>query len=121
MPKKRKIRFKASDWKTDFDGTLGRWLARYLKRKLDELWVQYPPRGAAKDAAEAGGCRVCGRIVPRADLDVDHIKPKGRVPKTVDGWSDYLLNYFCNPTNLQGICKDPCHKEKTARDRKNAK
>lgn len=118
MPRKRKIRFKASDWSTDFEGTLGRWLARYLKRKLDELWTNYPPRGAAKDKSERNGCPICGRMTPRAELDVDHIDPKGAVPKTVAGWSDYLVRYFSNPANLQAICKDPCHKEKTARDRK---
>ncbi len=114
---RKKTRFSASDWDTDFTATLTRWLNRYLKRKLDELWRIYPPRRKAKDYAERNGCQICGSKVPRSELDVDHIKPKGAVPQAIFLWPGYITRYFSPAENLQGVCK-PCHKVKTAAEKK---
>lgn len=46
-------------------------------------------------------CRACGRITP--DGDCDHIIPEAQGGKT-------------EMSNLQWLCRVPCHAEKTARE-----
>jgi hypothetical protein len=61
-------------------------------------------------------CELCGREgLERGDVQTDHILP--RVP--VEGYDNliaWLERTLCEADGLQVICKDPCHKEKTAKE-----
>lgn len=67
---------------------------------------------------DAESCYVCGERA--AEYQADHVIPVGPAPlKGWDGWDGYLKRMF--EGELKAICL-PCHKEKTAKERKeNAK
>lgn len=111
----RKVRFSQSMWDTDFVSTRDRWLHWNLPKHLAKLWRQYPPRSRCKDLAEDAGCGLCKKPFAREDMQVDHVVPKGSVPRTIDGWVDYLKKYFCEPANLMSVCI-PDHEAKSARE-----
>jgi hypothetical protein len=58
-------------------------------------------------------CQGCKAIVGASDIRIDHCSPVVD-PKTgfVD-WNTYLDRLFCDGSNLQCLCKDKCHREKT--------
>ena len=62
-------------------------------------------------------CQSCDTSgLPATDVEIDHIVPAGSLRKLSDlpGFVERLL---CEPEGLQVLCK-PCHKDKTARERK---
>lgn len=65
-------------------------------------------------------CEMCGEIVKREEIDIDHISPV--IP--LDGSMDWesaehigtlVLAMFCEADGLQGICKI-CHRVKTMQE-----
>jgi 5-methylcytosine-specific restriction endonuclease McrA len=65
-------------------------------------------------------CNVCKEEFTSKDVQVDHIKPIINPKKGFTSWDDYVDALFCESKNLQTICK-PCHKLKTAKERKQTK
>jgi hypothetical protein len=65
-------------------------------------------------------CADCKGNFPAASVVVDHIDP---VVDTMTGfvdWDTYIERMYCEADGLQVLCK-PCHKEKTALERKERK
>lgn len=48
-------------------------------------------------------------------VQIDHIVPVGKAPKTFKGWDAYYKRLFCPISNLQALCTK-CHKAKTKID-----
>lgn len=59
-------------------------------------------------------CAGCKLVFHRREVAVDHIIPCG----SIDSLDAYKARLFCQPDQLQILCKDKCHKEKTALERK---
>lgn len=107
---------------------------RALKGKLvsamRKLWQYYSEeRAAVLMAAEVmqtnpetgrtrkhWKCAECSAVTLK--VHVDHIAPIGTQPATFHEVGTWLDRLFCDWTNLQVLC-DRCHKEKTARERRN--
>lgn len=51
--------------------------------------------------------------------DIDHISPVVPVEKTGQSisWDEYYDRMFCEEENFQGLCSEPCHKEKTQKEK----
>lgn len=48
-------------------------------------------------------------------MAIDHIESV--VPVTgFDNWQAYVDRLFCSAENLQVLCKEPCHKEKSLKE-----
>ena len=91
------------------------WMKKYITNALNKVWNWYPPRRDAKDYAEKNGCASCGANVLRSQIDVDHIEPKVPTDYKLSQpiyWTVLISRWFCEASNLQGLCK-PCHKKKT--------
>lgn len=93
------------------------WLTWGL-RKLSYRW---PPRAEAMRLAriERGlyRCNKCTGSFGRKMVRVDHISPIVDPVVGFTTWDDYINRLFCPAEGLQILCK-PCHKEKTAAERK---
>jgi len=64
-------------------------------------------------------CAGCGDVVPRKKKQVDHISAVVPLTGWKGDWNLYRDRMSMeNPDNLQVLCKVPCHKEKTANERK---
>lgn len=64
-------------------------------------------------------CSECELWFKSKDVQVDHKIPCGSL-KTFEDLPRFTETLFCESDNLQVICK-PCHKQKTAEERRNAK
>lgn len=66
-------------------------------------------------------CELCKELTPKSYIVIDHIVPLIRVEETLEelSWDEVIeQRVWCPIDNLQGICKDKCHKEKTKAERK---
>jgi len=61
-------------------------------------------------------CELCGRTgLTREEVAVDHIEP--RIPVTgFDDILSWIERTLCDAADLQVICVEPCHHEKTAKE-----
>lgn len=61
-------------------------------------------------------CELCGRTgLTREEVAVDHILP--RIPvEGFDNLMDWIERTLCAAKDLQVICVEPCHHEKTAKE-----
>lgn len=64
-------------------------------------------------------CALCGKPEAKSYAEVDHITPKIRISETFDTMNldDYIDRVWCNPSNLQVVCK-PCHRLKSTEENK---
>lgn len=103
-------------------------LSQFVISGLRRMSYKIPMRAAALSRARVKRgkykCEMCGKIVSKSQIAVDHILPI--VPVT--GWDTfdgYIKRLFCMPEGLSIICKNPCHanktKEENAQRRKNKK
>lgn len=60
-------------------------------------------------------CAECGKHNASEDVQVDHVKACGQFAGP-DDEQQFIWNLFFG--ELQVLCKDPCHKKKTALERK---
>lgn len=61
-------------------------------------------------------CASCNKWFPNSQTEVDHIEPAGSLKEYSD-LPRFVENLFCEPDNLQVLCK-PCHHKKTQDERK---
>lgn len=68
-------------------------------------------------------CAGCGKTFGITKIAVDHISPIISLDKTINDytWDEIVERMFCDKSNLQVLCKENCHKKKTAEERKERK
>lgn len=62
-------------------------------------------------------CALCFNEFTAKDMEVDHILPAVDPIVGFTSWDEFINRLFCEQENLQAICK-PCHKVKSAKERK---
>ncbi len=90
--------------------------------RVEKKWYKVNGKQAKKPAVWYK-CAECEGLFKPNQVEVDHKIPVGPAPGSKyapDGltWDDFIFRIFCNPTNLQVLCKDKCHKTKTDRHKK---
>ena len=100
-----------------------------IRSALRRVWLRYPERskcllgarraykGVNKRQLWEFNCAECGKWCKATDVCVDHIVPCGTFLK-VEHWATFGPNLFCDASKLQVLCKEPCHKAKTAEERR---
>lgn len=66
-------------------------------------------------------CAMCQGEFPAKDVQVDHVFPIVDPAIGFTTWDDIVYRMFCEKTNLQVLCTDPCHKSKTKAEKLLAK
>lgn len=91
-------------------------LRAFLISQLRRLSYKWPPYSEAWNAAKVSygryKCAGCNIVYRRKDVQLDHITPV--VPTS--GWDtleQYCVRLFCDPSGLQVLCREKCHREKT--------
>ncbi len=90
--------------------------------RVEKKWYKANGKQAKKPAVWYK-CAECGNLFKPNQVEVDHKVPIGPAPGTKMApdslsWDEFIFKVFCNPINLQVLCKDNCHKSKTERHRK---
>lgn len=70
--------------------------------------------------AEHFKCAECKEFFIARDVQIDHKDPVVDVYAGFIDWDTYIDRLYCEANNLQVLCK-PCHKAKTAQERKERK
>lgn len=63
-------------------------------------------------------CAHCGKFFNIDEVDVDHIESVVSTEDGFRGFGDYIDRLFCGSSNLQILCSDNCHQEKTQKELK---
>ena len=103
-------------------GQARKWvLLQFVIAGLRRMSYKIPSRAIALTRARVKRglykCELCCKLVKKSQIAVDHKLPI--VPVT--GWDTfdgYIDRLFCNPEELQIICKEPCHAVKTKAENK---
>lgn len=93
----------------------------YLIAAARRIWRWHPSRRLVKDQAKEGKkfkCSECKELVTK--VQIDHIEPVGKGPRSFEGWDAYYQKLFCDAVNLRALCV-PCHKLKTKKEKKEGK
>lgn len=100
----------------------------WVKRYLEQLSYRWEPRTQAKNRARRSSqlpdkrtkweyqCNHCKKWFKGAEVQLDHILPKGLYSKQT--FFTWLERLFCNADGFQVLCK-PCHLKKTNTEHKN--
>jgi hypothetical protein len=102
----------------------------YLVAAARKVWRWSPERRACLSAVQRGEknkkkdtrerqCTKCDNWFPFKEVVADHIDAVGKQPREWSEYPAYYARMFCSRSNLQALCT-PCHKVKTAADRKKA-
>jgi hypothetical protein len=62
-------------------------------------------------------CAHCKKWFPEKEIEVDHIVEAGSL-RNGDDVKTFIERLFCERDGLQVLCKNTCHKEKTAKMKK---
>lgn len=102
---------------------------QFLRSALRSAWTKYPVRYAVLQTNRKAAtgqrhkweylCVECKNWFLQKDIQVDHIIPAGTL-SNYDDLPAFTEKLFCSAEDLQIMCK-PCHKLKTAEERKNNK
>ena len=92
-----------------------RWPPKYEALKLAGVGKKENKRSGRQ--AEHYECASCNNHFIAKDVQVDHIEPVVDPKEGFVGWEVYFDRLFCEAENLQVLCT-PCHKVKTAEERK---
>lgn len=90
--------------------------------------MKWPPKYEAMKEARVGKkinsktgrlamhskCAKCKKVFPEKDMQADHRTPAG---STTDSFDEFINKLFCHKDDIDILCK-PCHKKKTAEERK---
>jgi hypothetical protein len=95
----------------------------YVVAAARKIWGWSPAVQALRKTPRI--CAACGAKEKAKPTRVekfhkDHIDPVGKAPRTWDGWDAYYKRMFVPVERLQWLCQ-PCHKKKTAKERKEGK
>jgi 5-methylcytosine-specific restriction endonuclease McrA len=106
--------------------TEARWWG-FIRSTLRKAWMRYPVRGMVLNQSRQVvtgkrhrfeyRCAHCYDMFPSKEVQVDHIVPCGSLQSDPAG---YLNRLFCEPKDLQVLCK-PCHHIKTQQERADAR
>lgn len=110
--------------------TAGRYKS-FITSALRSGFTRYPPKFevlknafVAKKVNKKTGrvaahykCCQCKKQFVAADVQVDHTDPVVDPAVGFVDWDTYIERLYCAADNLQLLCK-PCHKKKTAEERK---
>ena len=101
----------------------------FIRGALRRAATRYPVKYQVKDAARRPkpegtpgrhrfefNCNHCDGWFKEADTEVDHIVPAGSL-RDFDDLAGFCERLFCEPDNLQLLCKK-CHRTKTNEERK---
>jgi hypothetical protein len=113
-----------------------------LERALRKLSWSWKPYGIARERAKVDKatfeCQNCGKYcytgksekslttlkekytmknVEMCSICVDHIDPVVDPKEGFICWDTYINRLYCDESNLQVLCLNPCHKEKSKRER----
>lgn len=92
-----------------------RWPAKY--KTLNAACVGSKVNIKTGRIAKHYRCAICLGEFPAKDVQVDHIVPIIDPSTGMTTWDSVIDNMFCEADNLQVLCTDPCHKEKTKAER----
>ena len=100
---------------------------QFIRSALRQAFMRYPVKQQVKQAnrrAVTGKrhkfeylCAGCGEWFKDKEVEVDHKIPAG----SLNDFSDlpgFVERLYCEPEDMQILCKNKCHKEKTAQERK---
>lgn len=98
----------------------------FIRSCLRSGMMRYPAKQKVKKAAERTvtgkrhrfeyHCAVCKGWFQGKMVEVDHKVPAGTL-KTYDDLPRFVENLYCEPEDMQVLCK-PCHQKKTNDERK---
>lgn len=102
----------------------------FIRAGLRGMYRRWPPKfeclREARRAVKTKGrqkweyqCVLCRKWHIATNVEVDHINPAGKLNTYAD-LPKFTERLFCSVEELQVVCK-PCHKAKTAADRKGGK
>lgn len=77
------------------------------------------PREGEPKMVKMYECCECNNLFRQKDIQVDHIKPTGRL-QSFEDLGSFAERMFCAKDGLQIMCTE-CHKEKTQREKTNVK
>lgn len=90
-----------------------------IRSALRQVWRWSPLRQEALRKARIGRgsylCAACNKIFPPKDVVVDHIESVTPIGWDSRDWGTYVQRLF--EGELQVLCKEPCHKAKTQKER----
>lgn len=95
-----------------------RQVARYMPQKQECLLLAVHPTEKGVRGGKLYICNKCGLTFPLKEIDVDHIDPVVPVDRPIKDWNEYIERLFCEPNNLQCLCKR-CHQAKCAEEAHN--
>lgn len=96
-----------------------RWPPKY--EVLNEACVGQKVNVKTGRLAKHYKCASCGGEFPAKDVQVDHKNPIIDPTKGFESWDKVVDGMYCEKDNLQVLCIDPCHKDKTAAEKQQAK
>lgn len=105
-----------------------------VKGSLRKAFARWPVAGEVREEAihptikgPRGGkqyiCSDCKNTFGITKIAVDHIDTVIPLDKTIEDMTldEVVERMFCEKSNLQVLCKEICHKKKTAEERKERK
>lgn len=91
-----------------------------VRSALRRVWYWSPARREAVKAARVSPgqykCAGCGRVVKDREYAVDHVEACGSLSPSLEEIGEFSYRLFFG--QLQVLCKQPCHLEKTREERR---
>jgi hypothetical protein len=94
-------------------------LKTQVRSAMRKVWQWSPNRRVALAKAKAAygryRCAKCGKASGPRDVAVDHIEAAGSIADDLSNLGEFAQRLYFG--ELQILCREPCHKEKTAQER----
>ena len=99
---------------------------QFIRSALRQAFMRYPVKQKVKQdnrRAVTGQrhkfeylCAGCGNWFKEKEIEVDHIVPAGSL-NDYDDLPGFVKRLYCEPEDMQILCKENCHAAKTASER----
>lgn len=90
---------------------------RFMLRSVwDRSFLKWDALRRTKQGPNAYKCEGCGKVFKLRDVHVDHINPVVDPEKGWEGVQKFVQRLFCPSSELQILCIDGCHAEKTKKE-----